>query len=177
MTPATAMKVALAMTVVSCLVFGKAMQWAQKQYGITAYKVSGMSVTYTPGDVTALAENTRAAAGYIFPVLFPMDLVFLAAFGASMILWSLCFAGLAGIPAGWVWLVIVVPVIYMGADLSENVLLARMLSDKATIDERMVVITQSMTQLKLAAGFFGLLQTAVIPLVAGARWVLLVLRG
>jgi hypothetical protein len=162
MTPAIAMKAALWMTLLSTLILFAAIYGAQKYYGVEDYKVTGRNVDYTAADVTALAQNQRTAAGYVVPILFPLDLLLLASLAAFMMTWSVHFAGAAGIPAPWVWLVIVVPVIYMAADLSENTLLARMLTDPATITERAVAVAQATTQLKLAASFFGLLQTATI---------------
>jgi hypothetical protein len=162
MTPAIAMKAALWMTLLSTVVLFAAIYGAQKYYGVEDYKVTGRNVDYTAADVTALAKNQRTAAGYVVPILFPLDLLLLASLAAFMTTWSVHFAGAAGIPAPWVWLVIVVPVIYMAADLSENTLLARMLTDPATISERAVAVAQATTQLKLAASFFGLLQTVTI---------------
>jgi hypothetical protein len=162
MTPATAMKAACWMTLLSTLVMAAVIHGAQKYYGVDDYKVTGRNVDYTAADVAALAQDQRTAAGYVVPILFPLDLLLLASLAAFMMTWSVHFAGAAGIPAPWIWLAIVVPVIYMAADLSENTLLARMLTDPTTISERAVAVAQATTQLKLAAGFFGLLQTATI---------------
>jgi len=167
MTPAAAMKVVLWGTLLSTVIFWfGVMPVAERYCGLDQYKVTGKNVDYGVSDVEALAKNDRAAAGYVLPILFPLDLLLLASLAAFMITWSLYFAGGAGIPAASTWLVIIVPVIYMAADLSENCLLARMLTDPTTISNRAVVIMQATTQLKLAAGLFGLLQTVSIFVLA-----------
>jgi hypothetical protein len=166
MIPAPAMKVALWMTFLAAVILFAAMHGAQSYFGLERSGLSGQQAGYTADDVRRLAGDERRAAGFVIPILFPLDLMFLAAFGAFLMLCSIHFAGAAGIPRDWTWLLIVLPAIYVAADLSENVLLTRLLTDSDAVSDRAVVITQSFTRLKFATAALGSAQTLVVVAMA-----------
>lgn len=126
----------------------------------------GMAPTYTPQTVRALiSEHPEEATRYIFPGLFPLDLLFLICLGGTIAMFSLGFAE-GGAP-GKLWLVLLLPVGYMVADLAENVALARMLGGgTGGVTSGVVTLTQALTIVKHALVIAGTLQVIYLC----ARW-------
>jgi hypothetical protein len=118
----------------------------------------GVKPTYAPKTVRALLTEHRAEAGkYIFPGLFPLDLVYLFCLGGTIALLSLGFAD-TGAPVR-PWLVLILPVGYMIADLTENLALARMLSSAPeAVTSATVTLVQSLTIIKLGLVIAGTVQ-------------------
>ena len=118
----------------------------------------GMKPTYAPGKVRALlADHREDARKYIFPGLFPLDLVYLFCLGGTIALLSFGFANPA--TPDRLWLLLILPVGYMVADLTENLALARMLSSApAAITSATVTLVQSLTIIKLGLWLAGTVQ-------------------
>jgi hypothetical protein len=121
---------------------------AQEKWPHAAAINFGMTPSYSPATVRSLIDEHGAeATRYIFPGLFPLDLLFLICLGGTLALFSLGFA--EGGATGRLWLVLLLPVGYMIADLAENVALARLLSGAAeAVTGGMVTFTQALTILK-----------------------------
>jgi|SRR5580693_5608883 hypothetical protein len=170
MTPATAIKVALCMTFLSAAVLLLVISRVQSHYGTGSPTGTDVKANATALERLMKPENSEAAAHYVVPILFPLDLLLLASLAAFMMTGSIYFAANVGIPARWVWLVLVIPVIYMAADLSENVLLSYILSKGIGMTEPAVAIARAMTRLKWVTVELGLLQTLAIMSVGLARW-------
>ena len=83
---------------------------------------------------------------YVWPVLFPLDLVVMLALAGSMGLASIIWLGAAGTPLAWA--ASLVPASYFLTDLIEDCLLAAMLVDPARITEASVRRLKIFTQLK-----------------------------
>jgi hypothetical protein len=170
MTPATAIKVALCMTFLSAVVLLSVIPRVQNHYGTGAPTGRDVKANATALERLMKPENSEVAAHYVVPILFPLDLLLLASLAAFMMIGSIYFAADVGIPARWAWLVLVIPVIYMAADLSENVLLSYILSKGIGMTEPAVAIARAMTRLKWVTVELGLLQTLAIMSVGLARW-------
>ena len=131
---------------------------AQEQWPHAAAINFGAKPTYEPKTVRALlTEHGAEARKYIFPGLFPLDLAYLFCLGGTIALFSLGFAD-AG-TSGRMWLVLVLPVGYMIADLTENLALARMLSSAPeAITSATVTLVQGLTIIKLGLVIAGTVQ-------------------
>lgn len=131
---------------------------AQEKWPHAAAINFGMKPSYSPATVrTLIDEHGEEATRYIFPGLFPLDLLFLICLGGTIALFSLGFA--EGGATGRLWLVLILPVGYMMADLAENVALARMLSGAPeAVTSAMVTLAQALTIVKLGLWIAGTLQ-------------------
>ena len=77
----------------------------------------------------AKPDNQASRRGYAFPVLFPLDILFLVALGSLLGMVSLLLAGQVGPLRGWpVWVWWLFPVAYLAFDLLEDVLLIALLT-------------------------------------------------
>lgn len=116
----------------------------------------GINLTYTRATVQNLVRDHSAdVAKYIYPGLFPLDLLYLVCLGGAIAMLSL---GLGATPdnPGQASMLLVLPVAYMVADLIENLLLAWLLtSAPEAIHDGNVTLVQSMTALKLACWIGG----------------------
>ena len=119
----------------------------------------GSNLTYSVAQVQDLIRTYPAeAARYVYPGLFPLDLMLLTCLGATIALFSIGLGATADAPAG-LWMLLILPVAYMLADLSENFLLAWLLTSQPdAIHNGQVTLTQSMTLLKLLFWLGGTLQ-------------------
>lgn len=73
--------------------------------------------------------NEANRRGYAFPVLFPLDILFLVALGSLLGMASLLLAAKVGAVSGWpVWVWWLFPVAYMVFDVLEDVLLIALLT-------------------------------------------------
>ena len=142
--------------------------FAQDKWPNAAAINFGTKPTYPPQTVrTLLTEHGEEAARYIVPGLFPIDLIFLICLGGTIALFSIGFAD--GGPNARIWLVLILPVGYMIADLAENLALARMLSGGPDgVTSATVTLVQALTIVKLGLWIAGTVQ--VIYLFIG--WVM-----
>ena len=60
------------------------------------------------------------------------------------------------------WLVVILPALYMASDLSENVMLARMMIDPMSITGGLVGVTKTVTKIKIVLFLAGFAQGAAI---------------
>jgi hypothetical protein len=119
----------------------------------------GSNLSYSVAQVQDLIRTYPAeAAKYVYPGLFPLDLLLLACLGATIALFSIGLGTTPDQTAG-LWMLLVLPVAYMLADLTENFLLAWLLTSKPeAIHNGQVTLTQSVTLLKLLFWLGGTLQ-------------------
>jgi hypothetical protein len=131
---------------------------AQEKWPHAAAINFGTKPTYAPNTVRVLLTDHRAdARNYIFPGLFPLDLVYIFCLGGTIALLSLGFANPA--TSDRLWLLLIVPVGYMVADLTENLALARMLSGApGEVTAGMVTLVQGLTIIKLGLWLAGTAQ-------------------
>ncbi|MHC2313085.1 hypothetical protein ACVIHC_000131 [Bradyrhizobium diazoefficiens] len=100
-----------------------------------------------------LADSThaRAISGYVFPVLFPLDILFLICLGLFLALASASLAErlgfLSAVPA-WIWWII--PTSYMASDLTEDAGLVATLKSWIRLTPTSFRLLSILTTLKLA---------------------------
>jgi hypothetical protein len=118
-----------------------------------------------------MSANTPAmtdarAARFVAPILFPLDLLLLVCLGGFTAMASLLLSEPARFPAQLSSLLVLLPIIYVAADLAENCLYAHMLlqPSASAVTEGMVAIARCFTAVKLVAGATALLQAALLLL-------------
>lgn len=103
--------------------------------------------------------NGDAIRGYIYPVLFPLDLLFLLALGlllgfaSSSLVDRIGF--LSNVPV-WIWWAL--PASYMASDLIEDTLIAAILKSRIALTERSFRLLSALTAIKLATVTAAILQ-------------------
>ena len=115
-----------------------------------------------------VANSPEQAGGYASPVLFPLDAGFALVIATLFGLLSVIAAGLLGKSPGTMGLFLIVPLVFLLCDLTEDLLLARLLTRAQPVTERAVAIVQTVTSAKLVAFIVAMIQVAVTWL-----WVLL----
>ena len=107
------------------------------------------------------AAHPREAAAYVWPVLYPIDLLFTLSLGAFLWTASARLAA-SGRLQRYVALLLVLPAIYLVTDLIEDALLARFLLRPRTITPAMVSATLTITMAKIWSVGLALLQVALL---------------
>lgn len=96
------------------------------------------------------AKNAKAIRGYVFPVLFPLDIFFLASLGLLLGFASVAMAGLLGflsnVPA-WVWWIF--PLCYVAADFAEDTAVAAVFQSKIDLTDGSFGLLRILTKIKL----------------------------
>lgn len=121
---------------------------------------------YSENDLKKLTP--REANGYAFPVLFPLDLLFMIFLGGFLALASVGAAESIGSIKKVAWLFALGPALYVAADLVEDVLLARMLLSTELVSQHTIDLARIITRVKFVACGYGILQTTVLTGVAAA---------
>jgi hypothetical protein len=115
-----------------------------------------------------VANSPEQAGGYASPVLFPLDAGFALVIAALFGLLSAIAAGLLGKSPGMIGLFVIVPLAFLLCDLTEDLLLERLLSKAQPVTERAVTIVQAVTSVRLVTFILATAQVVVVWL-----WVLL----
>jgi hypothetical protein len=99
----------------------------------------------------AAKENESAIRGYIYPVLFPLDLLFLVSLGLLLGFGSTALSGrmafLSNVPA-WIWWTF--PILYMLSDLAEDCTIAAIFRAFIPLTDGSYALLRVWTSLKLA---------------------------
>ena len=119
-----------------------------------------------------ISDNPAQAHRYVYPVLFPLDLLFLAALAGLFAVASIALAHALHRDRDWVWILAIFPVLYAACDFIENVVLARLLLTPASVTDRSVAVAQTLTGLKFAAIAITVLQ--LLLLILWGCWQILV---
>jgi hypothetical protein len=167
MTPAVAMKAVLWMTFVAAIILTLLIGRIERHYGTG--QPTGTNVSANATALARLMTMPKAAAHYVVPILFPLDLLLLASVAAFMMTGSIHFAADVGISERWLWLLLVIPAVYLAADLGENAVLAYILTAQKAMSDPAVAIAQAITRLKWATVSLGALQTFSLMVVSLAR--------
>ena len=127
--------------------------------------IANMAAASGGTDVTKrFLEVTPDYTADVYPVLFPLDLLFLAALAGLFAVASIATAQALHWDRDWVWILAVFPVLYAACDFIENVVLARLLLSPAGVTDRSVAVAQALTGLKFAAVAISALQLLLLLL-------------
>jgi hypothetical protein len=151
-------KIAIFLTFLGALMAFFTMAVLQSRLGLEDFRF-GSNWTYGEKALRqALNKNHRSKPLLVIvPLLFPLDLFFLIFFGLLLSLLSVAHADALGVSASNIALVLVLPVTYMVADFSENMLYSGMLAWPDTIGHLIIAATWA-TRIKLVAVGFAILQ-------------------
>jgi hypothetical protein len=112
--------------------------------------------------------NDGAIRGYVYPVLFPLDLFFLLAFGLLLAFASGALVGglgfLSNIP-GWIWWIL--PAAYMASDLVEDTVIAAIFKSRIALTENSFRLLSGLTAIKLATVTTAIAQVAFLGALNG----------
>ncbi|WP_454629962.1 hypothetical protein [Bradyrhizobium cenepequi] len=96
-------------------------------------------------------ENNAAIRGYVYPVLFPFDALFLVSLGLLLGFASEALSSrlefLSNVPA-WIWWVF--PVLYIASDLAEDSMIAAIFRAFIPLTDRSYDFLSALTSVKLA---------------------------
>jgi hypothetical protein len=106
--------------------------------------------------------NQNEARGYVFPILFPLDLMFLFSLGAFLWLGSTTAARMMGWYSHIESLLIVLPATFMLLDFTEDLLLARFLLAPSSITDGGSAIAKMITKAKSLVAGAAIFQTIFI---------------
>jgi hypothetical protein len=121
---------------------------------------------YTVDDVKAFVESdARAAAGYVWPVLFPLDVVFLASLAAFIAVGSGALLDALQAPHAYRFAALLLPAGYFAADLLEDIALALMLMSATWRTAGFIRLTQVVTGTKVITATLAILQITALSLV------------
>jgi hypothetical protein len=112
--------------------------------------------------------NGGAIRGYVYPVLFPLDLFFLLALGLLLGFASSALVGrlgyLANVPI-WIWWIL--PAAYMAFDLVEDTVIAAILKSRIALTESSFRLLSALTAIKLATVTTAIAQVAFLGVLNG----------
>jgi len=152
------MKYAALATFVMAAVLFAAMACVQARLGLQGYRF-GSQWSYSGETLKQnIAQDPSKPPLVVVPLLFPLDFLFLLFFGVSLGLGSIAYADALGVPASRIGLLLILPVAYMVADFSENVLYSGMLLRPDSID-RLIDAGNWATRVKWVAVLLAMLQT------------------
>ena len=121
------------------------------------------------------AARPGAASNYANPVLIQYDLAFLLALGFFLMIATVRMASahviewLGLVPPRLLWIFAVLPAVYIVADLAEDILLWRFLTDQASISPLLVGFAKNLTWLKLYSLIAAMVVAAAVALVGMAH--------
>jgi hypothetical protein len=159
------MKLAALVTFLVALALFATMGWVQHQSQLEAFRF-GTAWTFPEKqlrDNTGLDKDQSKPLLVVIPLLFPLDFLFLIFFGLFLALCSVAHADMLWVRPPHTWLLLILPVAYMVADFSENVLYTGMLLRSELITP-LIDAAHWATRLKLILGTAAFWQ-AVIGLV------------
>jgi hypothetical protein len=112
--------------------------------------------------------NDSAIRGYIYPVLFPIDILFLLALGLLLGFASAALAGglgfLSNVPH-WIWWVL--PAAYMASDLVEDTIIAAIFKSRIALTENSFRLLSALTAIKLSTVTSAIAQVAFLGALNG----------
>ena len=115
---------------------------------------------------TWVGEHRDAARGYAFPVLFPLDLLFMIFLGGFLCVGSMASADQVEWLKRFTWGFALLPALYVGVDLIEDTLLTRLLLNKQLITDDALRFVRSVTNVKFLASGAAIVQTICLSAIA-----------
>jgi len=118
--------------------------------------------TTPQASLTGVTHNPTKARGYIFPVLFPFDVMFLICLGGFLGLGSVIAAHTLKWPPYADWLLVLAPMLFMACDFAEDVMLSRFLISPTLVTEEAVAVAKAATNAKIATCSIAIFQAMVV---------------
>lgn len=117
-----------------------------------------------------IIANSAAARGYVCPVLFPLDFIFMLALAAA----TAVGAALTARHAPWIsdwprWIWFIIPVIYLVADFVEDVLLIGVLRKPASLAVGNFAMLARATSIKIKTATAAIILLVILSTVASVR--------
>jgi hypothetical protein len=106
---------------------------------------------------------------YVYPVLFPLDILFLMALAGFFAVASIATAQALQWGRNSLWIFAIFPVLYAACDFIENVMLARLLLSPTAVTDHAVTRAQTVTHLKFATVAISALQLVLLLIWGGLR--------
>jgi len=127
-------------------------------------------VTANSGSATAPGPALR----YANPILIQYDIAFALALGLFLMIATVRMASAHvfdwfALPPRLIWAFAVLPAVYIVADLAEDLMLWRFLTDRATISSLLVGITQKLTMVKIYSLIGAMAVAALVALIGMAH--------
>ena len=104
----------------------------------------------------------RDTGHYAFPVLFPLDLLFMIVLGGFLCVGSIVSADAIPRLQPFAWFLAILPAVYVATDLVEDALLARWLLDVNAVTDSSVRLVQIVTKMKIVTCGLAIGQTIFI---------------
>jgi hypothetical protein len=151
------MKFATLVTFVVAAVLFSAMALVQRQFELMDFR-TGTGWSYTADSLgKKIKEYPSKPPLVVVPLLFPLDFLFLVFFGVFLALCSITYADALAVAPSRAWLLLILPIAYMVADFSENVLYSGMMLWPDLIP-RLLDATLWVTRLKWLVVILAMLQ-------------------
>jgi hypothetical protein len=146
-------------TLIAAVVLFVAMGWVQKELELCDFRFGSKWSFSAKTLQDAIDKDLTKPPLVIVPVLFPLDFLLLISIGATLTLCSVAYADALVTPSR-TWLLLVLPLAYMVADFSENMLYSGMLLRPSSIQylieagnwaTRVKIVTLGLATLQAAA--------------------------
>ena len=163
-------KLAIGLLVATFVLYGVS-RMAAKSFGqeVAArfLELGPTSRAYTADSLARWVEaNRRDAHRYAVPVLFPVDLLFMACLAAFLAFASVALGAGTGRLAGVLWLFTLLPAAYLAVDLAEDTMLACFLLSPHRITPALVKAAHVLTTLKIATLGVSVAQFGILGVLA-----------
>ena len=120
-------------------------------------------LTYDAQSLRIWVENNPASArGYVFPVLFPLDSLFILCLGGFLGIGAIVAASTLQWPSSTQWLLTFPPTAFVACDFAEDFMISRLLLSPSVITDRSVNVTKTVTRAKLVTCALSIIQTATV---------------
>jgi hypothetical protein len=115
--------------------------------------------------------GSEVAAKYVFPVLFPLDLIMMAFLAAFLAAGSVTFAAYVPWVPNRIGLLIALPILYFVVDLAEDTLLAWLLRNPEAVQPDRVGFLKFLTVAKFVSLTAAYVQCALLAVLALYAWI------
>lgn len=120
-------------------------------------------LTYDVQSVRFWVErNLSASRGYVFPVLFPLDTLFILCLGGLLATGAMVAANTLQWPPNIQWLLTFLPTAFVACDLAEDFMISRLLLLPSLITDRSVELTKTLTKTKFLTCALSIIQAATV---------------
>jgi hypothetical protein len=131
-----------------------------------AHRFLETDLTYDARSLRNWVENNPASArGYVIPVLFPLDFLFILCLGGFLGIGAIVAANTLHWSPNITWLLAFLPTAFVACDLAEDILISRLLSSPSLITDHSVTLAKTFTRAKFLTCTLSIIQTATVSAV------------